>query len=152
MLRNRTQYSPSLIRPTDIINTEITLDKSSQKVVKPGIIKATKKGKFQIDEYYGPIKSCWDIGKIKLKSVDEFVFNKGDVIEDLLYLGEGHCLMRFKGQVFVSDTCLDDIDGLERISQTKSEWWFTVNKNKKELGWFRMDEKNDVFQLIDTIK
>jgi hypothetical protein len=153
IIRKRTQYGDSaLIKSTDVINTKITLGKSTQRVAKPGIIKATKSGTFEVVEHYGPIKSCSDIGKIKFESVSKFTFKQGDIIEDLLYLGEGQCMMRFKGQVFLSDTCLGNVEGLERKSQPEHEWWFTVNENKKEIGWFKMTEKNDFLQLIDTVK
>ncbi len=153
LIRKRNEYGDSaLIKSTDIINARITLDKSTQKVVKPGIIEATKKGTFQVVTHYGPIKTCAEIGQIKFKSINEFTFKEGDVIEDLVYLGEAQCMMRFKGQVFISDICLDNVEGLQRKSQPKSDWWFTVNENKKELGWFKMTEKNDSLQLIDTVK
>ncbi len=141
-----------LIKTADIINTKITLDKSTQKVVKPGIMKTTQNGTFQVLENYGPIKSCADIGKIKFESISEFTFKEGDVIEDLLYLGEAQCMMRFHGQVFLSDICIGNVKGLERKSQPESEWWFAVNENKKELGWFKMTEKNNSLQLIDSVK
>lgn len=141
-----------LIKPTDNINTKITLDKSTQKVVKPGIMKATKSGMFQVLENYGPIKSCMDIGKIKFERISEFTFREGDVIEDLLYLGEAQCIMRFHGQVFLGDICVSNVKGLERKSQPESEWWFIVNENKEELGWFKMTEKNNSLQLIDSVK
>jgi hypothetical protein len=153
LIRKRKEYgASSLVKATDVINTKIILDKSLQKVVVPGAIKAAWPGSFTVINHYGPIKSCEEIGKVKFKSLSEFNFKEGDIIENLIYLGEGQCMMRFKGQVFVHETCLDNVDGLEVQSQPQTEWWLSLIESKKELGWFNMTEKNGILELIDTVK
>lgn len=145
----------SLIKSTDLINTQIILNESIQKTVKPGIIKAITDGTFDVVNHYGPIKACEEIGKVKFQSVSSFSFKKGDVIEYLLNLGEGQCMMRFKGQVFVHETCLYNIDGLEsqsELTQPKTEWWFSFTDHNKNMGWFKMTESNNSLELIETIK
>jgi hypothetical protein len=57
-----------------------------------------------------------------------------------------------KSKQFELEWFLGNVEGLERKSQPEYERWFIVNENKKELGWFKMTEKNAFPQLIDTIK
>jgi len=113
------------------INSDFVLGKSIQITTKPGVIRATTSG-----------------------AITGSFYNKGDVIEDLMYLGEGNCLYRYHGIVFDNDTCLfsDLQDGsLVQESRPVTEWWVTVVNNGKTMGWLKIDDDSP-FRMIETIR
>ena len=149
------------------LNTEIILDKSIQITIKPGITKAIRNGKFKVTESYGQINSCSEINKEHIESGKEFSFQQNDTIEYLLYLGENHCMFRFKGEVFMHQGCLGYLNEafeaeqcLEREysqrfkakSDHKVEWWISIKKNNQEVGWTLIDSNNKMLKMIDTLK
>jgi hypothetical protein len=141
------------IEKPDLINRKIILKDSIQKSVKPGIIRAVKAGSFK---GYTVGKNNKIIKTTKKPKEQSFTFKKGDVIEDLLYLGEGLCLLNYRGTILEQETCLGqeiELDkSLVRESQPVTEWWVSVVQNKKILGWLSIDNSNDQLELIETIK
>lgn len=156
LIRRRKEFvDASVFKSTDVINTTIILDESIQKTVKPGIFKAVHDGTVNVQNHYGPVKSCAEIGKIKFQSVSSFSFKKGDVIELLLTMGEGQCMLRFKGQVFTHETCLYDVNGLEsqaEFTPPQTEWWIGFSADQRKIGWLKMTDNNPTLELIETIK
>lgn len=132
LIKNRKQYGTNYgVKNGARINNDYILGKSIQKTIRPGVIRATTSGAIMFSPY-----------------------NKGDVIEELLYLGEGVCLYRYDGKVFENDTCLfsDLQDGsLVQESRPVTEWWISIVKSGKIMGWVKIDEKSPL-KMIETIK
>lgn len=132
LLKRRKEYGEVFgIKGKAKINTDIVLGKSIQKTIKPGIIRATA-----------------DI------TADGFNLKKNDVIEDLLYLGEGVCLYRFGGKVSENETCLySQIENGSLVQESRpvTEWWVALIKNGKTLGWLKIDD-NSPLRMVETIK
>ena len=132
LIKRRKQYGTIFgINNNAKINDDLLLGKSIQRTIKPGVIRATASG-----------------------AVMGTLYDKGDVIEDLLYLGEGVCLYRYKGGVFENETCLysDIQDGsLVQESRPITEWWVSVVKSGKPLGWLKIDDKSPL-KMVETIK
>jgi hypothetical protein len=110
------------------INTTLILGKSFQITVKPGILRAVSDG-----------------------SADTFNFKKGDIIEEMQYLGEGECLYRYKGNLFQEHPCIDDNLSLKKESEMITEWWVEVMQNGISKGWLLIDA-NAPLRIIDTVK
>ena len=131
LVRHRQQGTSYGVKDGAIINNDPILGKSIQKTIKPGVIRAKTSG-----------------------AVMGSLYDEGAMIEVMLYLGEGVCLYRYDGKVFENDTCLfsDLQDGsLVQESQPVTEWWVSVLKNGKTLGWIKIDDKSSL-RMIETIK
>lgn len=167
--RNEVNVPPENPDDKRPLNTEIILDKSIQKTIQPGITKAKKDGTFRVTESYGRINSCDEIDKEKIEYNKEYSFQKGDNIEYLLYLGENECLFRFQGDVFMHHGCLGYLNeafwpkeeqclkreytqNFKSQDTYQSEWWISIKKNDKVLGWTLIDENNKMLKMIDTLK
>lgn len=151
LIRHQKEGTAVLVAGMEI-NTKIILDKSIQVTLASGIIKATRNGIFKADSSYGKIKSCSEINDSKTKGNKEYHFKKGDIVENLLYLGEGECLFRYKDEIFVHHGCLSDTVGLQKESDPETEWWISFKIENKNVGWLQMTETNNPIELIDTVK
>lgn len=132
LVKRRKEYGEVFgIKNSAKINTDLVLGKSIQKTIKPGIIRATA-----------------------AVTADGFKLKKSDVIEDLLYLGEGVCLYRFSGKVSENETCLySQIENGSLVQESRpvTEWWVTLEKNGKTLGWLKIDDSSPL-HMVETIK
>ncbi len=125
------------------INTEIMLDKSIQRTVKPGIIKVIADGSFH-GERIGRNNKITKSDS-RYPKTEEFFFKKGDTFEYLLYLGEGVCLVRYHDDLITHHGCIFTDSGSDQwfvqISEPVIEWWLRFNKKGKALGWIKMKMK-----------
>ena len=135
------------------INMEIVLDQSMQRTVSPGILRAVAPGRFE-GISYGHRDNLFEPepeGEAKI-----FYFIDDDIIEELSYVGEGECMYRFLGEVLLQRDCLyTELQveyTVERKSKPVTEWWLSVKKGNKTLGWLKMDDKNSQLKLVETIK
>jgi len=133
------------------INTEIVLDNSVQRNVSPGIHEALSGGVID-GSIYGELSPD---GNYREKIVH---FEKEDIIEKLMYTGEGSCIFRVKGEVLYHHPCLyweGEKGIIERKSRPVTEWWLRFSGNKKILGWMKINsdnQGNDQIRLIETIQ
>lgn len=143
LLREFSEYGKVYgVDNVNLINQEVILDKSIQRAVAPGVLRAKRDGSF---DGYAEGSS----------NEQEFHFKKGDLIEELVYLGEGYCRYRFQRQVIDTHCLLYNVanrDVLEEISDRKTEWWLRVARNGATLGWLKMNDSNGPLELIETIK
>jgi hypothetical protein len=132
LIKRRKEYGEVFgIKNKAKINTDVVLGETIQKTIKPGIIRAAADGKAQ-----------------------GFSFKKGDVIEDLLHVGEGVCVYRYGGTVLEDEFCLYSLieqNILVQESRPVTEWWLSVFKNGKKMGWLKIDDKSPL-KLVETIK
>lgn len=142
------------------INTEIMLDKSIQRTIKPEIIKAIADGSFN-GERIGKNNKVTKPDS-RYPKIEEFFFKKGDIFEYLLYLGEGVCLVRYYGDLITHHGCIFTDAGSDQwfvqISEPAIEWWLRFSKKGKTFGWVKMkmdayhyggNYKNIPFELLN---
>ncbi|MBI5675341.1 MAG: hypothetical protein HZC48_05865 [Nitrospirae bacterium] len=132
LIKRRKEYGGKIfgIKNNAKIYSDLILGKSIQITIKPGILRARADG------------GAWG-----------FSFKKGDVIEDLVYVGEGVCVYRYAGKVTKDVPCLYNEIGdgtLVQESQPVTEWWVTVVENGKTIGWLEIDGSSPL-NMIDTI-
>lgn len=142
------------------INTEIMLDKSIQRTIKPGTIKAIADGSFY-GERIGRNNKITEPDS-RYPKTEEIFFKKGEIFEYLLYLGEGVCLVRYHSDLIMHHGCIFTDAGSDQwfvqISEPVIEWWLSFSKKGKTLGWvkIKMDAyryggnfKNSPFELLN---
>ena len=132
LMKRRKEYGGAIfgIKNNVKIYSDLMLGKSIQITIKPGILRARADG------------GAWG-----------FSYKKGDVIEDLVYVGEGVCIYRYAGKVTKDVPCLYNEIGdgtLVQESQPVTEWWVTVVENGKTIGWLEIDGSSPL-NMIDTI-
>lgn len=142
------------------INTEIMLDKSIQRTIKPGTIKAIADGSFY-GERIGRNNKITEPDS-RYPKTEEIFFKKGEIFEYLLYLGEGVCLVRYHSDLITHHGCIFTDAGSDQwfvqISEPVIEWWLRFSKKGKTLGWVKMkmdayryggNFKNSPFELLN---
>jgi hypothetical protein len=114
------------IRGSAKVNVDIILGRRIQKTIKPGIIRALEGGVAE----------------------NMLIFNKNDVIEFMMPLSEGRCLLRYKGNPVENSTCLDYELRVEQSLVLESrpvvEWWISIEQNNKPNGWIMVDDKTSL--------
>jgi hypothetical protein len=111
------------IKDSAKVNVDVILGRSIQKTIKPGIIRALEGGVAE----------------------NMPVFGKNDVIEYMVPLSEGRCLLRYEGKAVENSTCLDHELHVEKSLVLESrpviEWWVSFEQNKISKGWIKVDDK-----------
>jgi len=123
------------------LNSQIFFDKSIQKTIKPGVIKAVRDGRIS---HYGE-----ETGELEV-----IEFKEGDTFEELIYIGEGSCIYKIHGKTMQTGCLLFDMenkDALKRERPTETQWWIRLVQESKPIGWIKVDENNGPLKVIGTL-
>ena len=111
----------------DLLNQKLFLGRSVQRTIKPGIRRAQREGKFNGEIYNNPAGE------------QVFKYKKGDIVEDLMYLGEAQCILRIHGTMVMGGCPWYSNDDLTEVIARETQWWIELMHGTQPLGWLRVD-------------